>query len=200
MGEEGTSSRGAASSGPRPRRRENIRRHLNRREGEDNGSVKRLLILRHAKSSWSDSSLDDWQRPLSGRGITDAPRVGEMLRDRSLIPDLIVSSDAVRARTTAEAAAKSAGYVGQILLEPSLYGATPDEIIAVLNSLSNESPDTVLVVGHNPGLEGLIHQLSGEHHAMPTAALVELALPIDRWSDLDVSIRAAVDYSWRPKD
>jgi phosphohistidine phosphatase len=162
--------------------------------------MKRLLILRHAKSSWSDSSLDDWQRPLSGRGISDAPRVGEMLRERSLVPDLIVTSDAVRARTTAEAAAQSSGYQGEIVLEPALYGATPDEIIAVLNSLADASTGTVLVAGHNPGVEGLIHQLSGEHHAMPTAALVQLTLPIDRWSDLDASIRATVGYSWRPKD
>jgi phosphohistidine phosphatase len=162
--------------------------------------MKRLLILRHAKSSWSDSSLDDWQRPLSGRGISDAPRVGEMLRERSMLPDLIVTSDALRARTTAEAAAKSSGYEREIFLEPSLYGATPDEIIAVLNTLPDESAGTVLVVGHNPGLEGLIHQLSGEHHTMPTAAFVELTVPIDRWCDLDASVKATVMTVWKPKD
>jgi phosphohistidine phosphatase len=162
--------------------------------------VKRLLILRHAKSSWSDSSLDDWERPLSGRGITDAPRVGEMLRERSLVPDLIVTSDAVRARTTAEAVAKSSGYTGTIVMEPAIYEARPDDIIAVINSLSEDSAGTVLVVGHNPGLEGVIHQLSGEHHPMSTAAFVQLAVPIDRWAELDSSIRATVDYSWRPKD
>ena len=123
--------------------------------------MKRLLILRHAKSDWGNSSLDDWERPLSGRGINDAPRVGEMLRERSSIPDLIITSDAIRARSTAEAAAEAAGYTGEIHLEPALYLATPGAIVEVLNSVADDSADAVMIVGHNPGLEGLIAELSG---------------------------------------
>jgi len=123
-----------------------------------------------------------------------------MLRDRALIPDVIITSDAVRARTTAHAAAHAAGYTGEIVVEPALYHASPGDIIAVLNALGDEASVTVLVVGHNPGLEGLIEQLSGECHALPTAALVELALPIDRWRDLDLSLRAAVVDTWRPME
>lgn len=160
--------------------------------------MKRLLILRHAKSDWGDASLDDWERPLSARGVSDAPRVGEMLRARSLVPDVIITSDAVRARTTAEAAAQAAGYSREIVLEPSLYLATPDKVIAVLNALA-DSLDSALVVGHNPGLEDLIEVLTGEEHEMPTAALVQLALPIDHWRDLDGSIKGAVTEYWRPK-
>ena len=162
--------------------------------------VKRLLILRHAKSSWGNASLPDWERPLSERGITDAPRVGELLRERSLIPDVIITSDAVRARTTAEAVAHAAGYTRKLVVEPSLYEATPDDVIAVLNSLADDSAITVMIVGHNPGLEGVIVELSGEHQSMPTAALVHLAVPIDRWRDLDASINARVIDVWRPKD
>ncbi len=160
--------------------------------------MKRLLILRHAKSDWGDSSLDDWQRPLSGRGINDAPRVGEMLRERSSIPDLIITSDAIRARSTAEAAAEAAGYTGEILLEPDLYLATPDAIVDVLNSVADDSAGAVMIVGHNPGLEGLIAQLSGDFQPMPTAALVQLALPIARWRDLDLALSASVVDTWRP--
>ena len=162
--------------------------------------MKRLVILRHAKSDWGDSSLDDWQRPLSGRGINDAPRVGRMLRERSLIPDLIITADAIRARSTAEAVAEAAGYTGEILLEPALYLATPGAVVEVLNSVADDSADTVMIVGHNPGLEGLIAELSGDHHAMPTAALVQLTLPIERWRDLDLSLNATIEESWRPKD
>lgn len=158
--------------------------------------MKRLLILRHAKSSWNDASLDDWERPLSGRGVRDAPRVGELLRDQSLIPDLIITSDAVRARTTAEAAAQTAGYTREIVVEPSLYHATPDDIVAVLNTVPDDSAGTILVVGHNPGLEELIEQLSGERHRLPTAGLVQLALPVGRWRDLEPSIRATVVACW----
>ena len=161
--------------------------------------VKRLLILRHAKSSWSDTSLDDWQRPLNERGRRDAPRVGDLLRDRSLVPDLIITSDAVRARTTAQAVAKAAGYTRDLVVEPSLYHATPDEVIAVLNGV----PDTarsVMIVGHNPGLEGVVERLTGEYHGLTTAALVQLAVPIESWSELDDATGATVVDAWQPKD
>jgi phosphohistidine phosphatase len=160
--------------------------------------VKRLLVLRHAKSSWADSSLDDWQRPLNDRGRRDAPRVGAWLRDRSLVPDLIVTSDAIRARETAEAVATAAAYTCEIVVEPSLYHATPADAIAVLKSISNQTARTVLIVGHNPGLEDLVSRLSGEHHDLVTAAIVELAVPIDRWSEFDATIAATIGETWQP--
>ena len=160
--------------------------------------MKRLLVLRHAKSSWADASLDDWQRPLNDRGRRDAPRVGAWLRDRSLVPDLIVTSDAVRARETAAAVATAAGYTREIVVEPSLYHATPADAVAVLKSIGNQTARTVLIVGHNPGLEDLVSRLSGEHHDLVTAALVELAVPIDRWSELDLTIAATIGETWQP--
>jgi phosphohistidine phosphatase len=159
--------------------------------------VKRLLVLRHAKSSWADTSIDDWQRPLNDRGRRDAPRVGAWLRERSLVPDLIVTSDAVRARETAAAVATAAGYASEIVVEPSLYHATPAAAIGVVKNIANQTARTVLVVGHNPGLEELVSRLSGEHHDLVTAALVELAVPIDRWSELDATI-ATIEETWRP--
>lgn len=160
--------------------------------------MKRLLVLRHAKSSWADGSLDDWQRPLNDRGRRDAPRVGAWLRDRSLVPDLIITSDAVRARETAAAVATAAGYTREIVVEPSLYHATPADAIAVLNSISNQTAHTVLIVGHNPGLEDLVSRVSGEHHNLVTSALVELGVPIDRWSELDATIAATIEKTWQP--
>ena len=97
--------------------------------------MKRLLVLRHAKSSWADTSLDDWQRPLNDRGRRDAPRVGTWLRDRSLVPDLIVTSDAIRARETAAAVSTAVGYTREIVVEPSLYHATPADAVAVLKNI-----------------------------------------------------------------
>jgi phosphohistidine phosphatase len=161
--------------------------------------VRQLLILRHAKSSWADSSLDDWQRPLNDRGRRDAPRVGELIRDQSLVPDLIITSDAVRARTTAEVVARSAGYTRELMVEPSLYHAAPADMIAVLNHMPDDAR-RVMIVGHNPGLENLVGQLTGEHHGLPTAALVHLEVPIDRWSELDLTGSATVVDAWQPKD
>lgn len=161
--------------------------------------MKRLLVLRHAKSSWGDTSLDDWQRPLNDRGRHDAPRVGEWLRDRKLVPDLIVTSDAVRARETATAVADAAGYTREIVVEPSLYHATPADAVAVLKRISHQTARTVLIVGHNPGLEDMVSRLGGEHHDLVTAAIVELAVPIDSWSELDLTIAATIGKTWQPR-
>jgi phosphohistidine phosphatase len=161
--------------------------------------VKRLLVLRHAKSSWADSSQDDWHRPLNERGQVEAPRVGDWLRERKLVPDLIISSDAVRARTTAQAVAKAAGYAREIVFEPALYLATPGALLDVLNVLPDHL-DTVMVVGHNPGLEELVRQLTGEAMGLVTAAIVDIEAPIATWSELDSSAAAVVAAAWHPRD
>ena len=165
--------------------------------------MKTLLVLRHAKSSWDDSALDDHERPLNARGEEDAPRMGQLAREEGLAPDLIVSSDAVRARLTAEAMADATG--GRILLDARLYHASATEILAVLRSVVEHSDvengvATVMIVGHNPGLEQLIALLTGELEALPTAALAEIALPIERWSALDTTIRGTLIGVWRPKE
>jgi len=161
--------------------------------------MKQLLILRHAKSSWNDASLDDWQRPLNDRGRRDAPRVGEWLRNHSRQPEVIITSDAVRARTTAEAVVKAAGYSIEVMIEPSLYHATTQAVLDVLNDV-REGVQTVLIVGHNPGLEDLVRQLTGEYHPLTTAALLDLDVPIGRWSELDGTIAASVVSTWQPGD
>ncbi len=159
--------------------------------------MKRLLILRHAKSSWADSSITDWQRPLNERGLRDAPRAGEWLRAHARIPDLIITSDAVRARTTAELVAKTAGYAHDISVEPLLYLAKPEDVIALLTNVK-EPATSVLIVGHNPGLEDLVAMLSGEHHGLKTTALVDLSIPIDRWSEIDRATAASIVDTWEP--
>ena len=162
--------------------------------------MKRLLILRHAKSSWADEGLDDWQRPLNDRGERDAPRVGALLRKQSLLPDLIVTSDAVRAETTARAVARAAGYSGRIELSPELYHATPHAIIDVLRSISDPEAVTVMIVGHNPGLEDLVAQLTGSTIDLPTACLVHISLHVEHWSDVEATRTAELVDVWRPRE
>jgi phosphohistidine phosphatase len=161
--------------------------------------VKRLLVLRHAKSSWADSSQEDWQRPLNERGRRDAPRAGEWLKKRALMPDAIITSDAVRARTTAQAVAAALGYPRDVITHPALYHAKPSDVFDVLHDAAGNAK-TVLIVGHNPGLEELVHKLTGEHHGMPTTALVVLDVPIDRWRDLDSRVVATIAEAWEPGD
>jgi phosphohistidine phosphatase len=160
---------------------------------------RQLLILRHAKSSWADEGLDDWQRPLNERGERDAPRVGALIRQLSLLPDVIISSDAVRAETTARAVASAAGYKGRIQISPDLYHATPNAILEVIR----QAPDgarSVLIVGHNPGLEDLVAQLTGGRVDLPTAALVHISVPVDQWRDVEARRDATLVDTWRPRE
>ena len=162
--------------------------------------MKTLLVLRHAKSSWNDSALDDHARPLNERGRRDGPRMGRLVREHRLTPDIIMSSDAVRARRTAEAVAKAARYAGEILLDRRLYIASRPGIVAVLRTVRETKAGTVMIVGHNPGLEELVTQLTGEQQDLPTAALAQIGLPIDRWRDLKMSTRGTLLGLWRPKE
>ena len=161
--------------------------------------MKTLLVLRHAKSSWDDPALDDHERPLNERGQRDAPRMGQLVREYGLLPDVVVSSDAVRARLTAEAVAKAARYPGEILLDPRLYMAGPADILSLLPTVPGNA-ETVMIVGHNPGLEKLVEQLTGERQDLPTAALAQIGLPIDQWCDLKLSTRGTLVGLWRPEE
>ena len=162
--------------------------------------MKTLLVLRHAKSSWSDTSLDDHERPLNTRGRRDAPRMGELVFEHRLAPDVILSSDAVRARLTAEAVAQAARYTGDILLDRRLYLASSRDILAVLRTVRETTAGTIMIVGHNPGMEELVAQLTGEQQDLPTAALAQIGLLIDRWRDLTMSTRGPLVGLWRPKE
>ena len=162
--------------------------------------MKTLLVLRHAKSSWNDASLDDHERPLNKRGRRDGQRMGELVLAHRLTPDVIMSSDAVRARLTAEAVAEAVHYAGEILLDRRLYIASSPGILAVLRTAREANAGTVMIVGHNPGLEELVAQLTGAQQDLPTAALAQIGLPIDRWRDLKVSTRGTLLGLWRPKE
>ena len=161
--------------------------------------MKNLLVLRHAKSSWNLPALDDHERPLNKRGRLDAPRMGELVRENGLIPDVVISSDAVRTRLTAEAVAEAARYAGKILLDPHLYMASPDDILSLLPTV-RENAETVMIVGHNPGLEELVEHLTGERQDLPTAALAQIGLPIDQWRNLKRSTRGTLLGIWRPRE
>jgi len=162
--------------------------------------MKTLLILRHAKSSWDDSSLDDHERPLNERGERDAPRMGALIRKQRLLPDLVISSDATRTRTTAAAMAAAAGYTGETLFDARLYHASTAEILSVLRDVPRADTGTVMIVGHNPGLEELIRHLTNQREDFPTAALAQITLPIDEWSELASSTRGTLVGLWRPKE
>jgi phosphohistidine phosphatase len=162
--------------------------------------MKTLLVQRHAKSSWKDPGLDDHDRPLNKRGKTDAPRMGRLVREEGLIPDLILSSTAVRAKNTAKEVAEKSRYTGKIQGDSRLYLAGPADIVTVLNEIDAPSANRVMIVGHNPGFEELVRVLTGGREAFPTAALAQVELPISTWGELELSTKGKLAHLWRPKE
>jgi phosphohistidine phosphatase len=148
--------------------------------------VKTLLLLRHAKSSWDDPALEDFDRPLAPRGKRDAPRMGELIRSSGVDVDLVVCSKAARAKETLKLAAKAAKADWSVEYTDEIYEASAQRLADLVRRLPNDA-DTVLLVGHNPGFEDLVRYLcspdAGMSVTMPTAALACLAFESDRWED-----------------
>ncbi len=144
--------------------------------------MKELIIVRHAKSSWKDAGLADRERPLNKRGERDAPEMGARLARRKYRPDLIVSSPAVRALTTARIIAKTLGYPRKdIVVNDRLYGAGIVELLDVIRN-TDESVATLMLFGHNPGLTELANHLGLRPIAnLPTCGVLHLRFHPDTW-------------------
>lgn len=146
--------------------------------------MKTLYLLRHAKSSWADTSLPDRERPLAPRGERDATKMSKRWSQRHVKPDLIMSSPAVRALATAKVVAQGLEYkTQQITVDDRLYAATEDALIAVIESL-DDTLDRVMLVGHNPGFTELAHHIDSEITHMPTCALAEFRFQVDSWAGI----------------
>ncbi|MGD9298131.1 histidine phosphatase family protein [Thiohalocapsa sp.] len=163
-----------------------------------------LLILRHAKSDWESGAATDFERPLAKRGRKDAPRVGEWLYREGLIPDVILSSPAQRARETALKVCKCLDLSKKdIVWDGDIYEADLHVLLDVLARVP-AAARMVLIVGHNPGFEELLRHLAGgdleepnDGKLLPTAALARLEMP-DDWTELEYGCAALVGIL-RPK-
>lgn len=152
----------------------------------------RLLLLRHAKSSWDGEGLDDHERPLAKRGTKDAPVIGRLLAARRLRPDVVLCSSAVRTRATLTLLlSELPGPPPAIAYDDALYLAPPDRILSRLATL--DGPGTVMVVGHNPGLHALALSMIGEGERkdlaflatrFPTSCLAVMEFDAAHWRDL----------------
>lgn len=160
--------------------------------------MKTLLILRHAKSSWDNPDLSDFDRPLNTRGLEAAPLMGTVIYNKGLQPQAIFSSPAKRAKQTAILVKETAEVKQEINFIEDIYEASPLRLLRIVSEI-NDKYETVLLVGHNPGLEGFTKLLTGESYEMPTASLVQIALRIDSWSDITAN-RGKVLLFVRPKD
>lgn len=142
--------------------------------------MKTLFILRHAKSSWDNPNLNDFDRPLNERGRRSAPLMGRVMAENNFDSDLLVSSPAVRARETAVLVKDAAGLSAALMFDKRIYEASSQILVQIISEF-DESADSALMVGHNPGLENLIKLLTCQSRPMPTAALAVVDLTVKRW-------------------
>lgn len=160
--------------------------------------MKTLLLLRHAKSSWKDDSLKDHERPLKKRGRKDAKKIAKVIEKNDLVPDLILSSTAVRAKETAEIVTKALEFNGKVKYSDELYMGEPQDFVDVLQKVDNKF-ESVLIVAHNPGLEAYLQIVDGEIEAVPTCGLGHLVLVIEDWKDLTLDTMGDLVGFWTPK-
>jgi phosphohistidine phosphatase len=145
--------------------------------------MKTLLLLRHAKSDWAQPGLADFSRPLNKRGIKAAPLMGRFARKRHLRPDLVLSSPAERARQTATRFIEAIGLPLDLRFDERIYEANWARLLEIIQQL-DETSTTVLMVGHNPGMEDLLLNLSGVNRHMATAAFARIDLKVENWASV----------------
>jgi phosphohistidine phosphatase len=161
--------------------------------------MKTLLLMRHAKAADAKGGQPDTDRPLSAPGQRDAVRLGSWLRQQGLVPDLVISSSARRAAETAAAVIESSGCGGEWQATPSLYEAEAKAYFEVLRRVPAACA-TVLVVAHNPGIEGMVEALTGRTETMAMGAVAAVTLPIDRWDLLTDNVEGSLAQMGRPRE
>ena len=149
--------------------------------------MKKLYLIRHAKSSWDNLDLKDIDRPLNKRGEKDAPRMAKRLKEKDIHPDVMISSPAKRARETCHVIAKVLDFPeANIKIDKQLYHANEDQLLRVVKGIKDlkDSEEVVLIFGHNPGLMDFANSLLSEDiENIPTCGVVGSTLEIKSWKD-----------------
>ena len=145
--------------------------------------MRTLYLLRHAKSSWKDASLKDFERPLKKRGKEAAKSIGEVLKAEKIDDLLVITSTAVRARETTRIALKHYHSTVEVRFEQKIYEASPATLLGIVHEIEDDRP-TAMLVGHNPGFEMLLAFLTGQLRAMPTSALAKIIFEADSWQEI----------------
>jgi len=169
--------------------------------------MKRVILLRHGKSSWRDPELEDHDRPLNKRGRGSSIVIGGWLSCRGYQPDVVLCSSAIRTRETAKRVRRAMPELPEPVIEPRLYLADPDGMVSCLRQLP-EDAETVLLVGHQPGLSGFARKLANQDVRprcaqafahFPTAAAAVLELDISKWNELAYGLGRFVDFA-KPRE
>ena len=154
-----------------------------------------LLLVRHAKSSWSNTSLTDFDRPLNKRGVSNAPLMGQRIREYGLHLDAIITSTAERAQETSKLIAKEMAYeIEDIDLESDLYHASREVFINILSKQQNRN---IAMVGHNPGIQDFSYWLSSEPTVnFPTCGIIHISFSLDNWTEVSKNSGKAMRFEY----
>jgi phosphohistidine phosphatase len=162
--------------------------------------LKTLYLLRHAKSSWEDGNLSDFDRPLNERGLREAPIMGEILKNKIEQPELIISSSAKRAITTAEIIANSFNYdINKIIKEEKIYHSVVSDLMRIIY----ETPNTVerlMLFGHNPTFTQVVNYLSDKYiDNLPTCGFVQINFALESWKELESNTGKLILFEYPKK-
>ncbi len=161
--------------------------------------MKKIVFIRHAKSSWADSTLEDFDRPLNERGKIDAPLMASKLKSQGVIPDLIVSSPAKRAKKTAKIFSKVMQLEHEILFDERIYEADEDTLLQVIHSFPQDK-NIVFMFGHNPGFTWIVNQLCNVRiDNIPTCGFAIVACPVENWNEICMETNT-LEYFDYPKN
>jgi phosphohistidine phosphatase len=166
--------------------------------------VKTLYLLRHAKSSWDDPGLSDFDRPLAQRGIDASARIAHHMRENGIVPEVVLCSPAVRAKQTLEGLGDAVGPA-EIVFDHDIYDATESDLLAAVRRVKSD-PGSVMLIGHNPSMQRLALLLCQEGARLdelrakyPTAALATLSLDVPEWHEVKMGAAELTEFV-KPKE
>lgn len=162
--------------------------------------MKKLIIVRHAKSSWDFPELDDFDRPLNNRGKRNAPEMGKRLDKKGVKIDLIIASPAKRAYTTAKKIADEISFpIKKIVKEPLFYHGSLSNMLSVIQHIDNDNK-SLMIFGHNPGLTELSNLLSNSDiYNIPTCGITEIDFNVSSWSEIEKYTGELVSFDYPKK-
>lgn len=146
--------------------------------------MRELILIRHAKSDWSNPLLDDFERPLNKRGSKNAPFMAKILKKEIQKPDLIISSPSFRTKLTLDYFLKEFEYKGEVIFEKSIYEAPFENLLKVIKNIDNKYK-TIFLIGHNPGLNDLANFLLGSFEDnIPTSGVLKIDFDTNSWKNI----------------
>jgi len=161
--------------------------------------MKKLYIIRHAKSSWKDLELDDFDRPLNKRGKLNAPFMGEKLKNKKVHPDIILSSPALRTKTTAEIIAKKVKYTKKIVFNEYIYESTPSTLNMILTMIDDKN-NIAFLLGHNPEINMLAENYVDFYENIVTCGVVEIEFDCKKWVHISKNNARLISFDYPKKD